>query len=65
MEITDSGSGIASITNFTVTNGTYTIPAFTPGDKTITVTAIKTTQGQLTRFAFDATDVDGNTVHCE
>ena len=31
----------------------------------MTVTAIKTIQGQTTTFEFDVTDVAGNTTHCE
>ena len=62
--ITDAGSGIASITNFTVTNGTASIPAFSPGASSVTVTAIKATQGVTTFFEFDVTDVAGNTTHC-
>jgi hypothetical protein len=62
--ITDTGSGIASVTNFTVTNGTAHIPAFTPGATSVTVMARKTTQGQPTRFEFDVTDLAGNTTHC-
>lgn len=62
--ITDSGSGIASVTNFVVTNGTASIPPITPGASSVTVTAIKTTQGVPTRFEFDVTDRAGNTVHC-
>jgi hypothetical protein len=60
----DTGSGIASITNFVVTNGTASIPAFTQGASSVTVTAIKTVQGQTTRFEFDVTDMAGNTTHC-
>ncbi len=62
--ISDGGSGIASITNFTVTNGTASIPAFSPGAASVTVTVIKTVQGFTTRFEFDVTDVAGNTTHC-
>jgi hypothetical protein len=62
--VSDSGSGIASITNFTVSNGTFFIPPFTPGASSVTVTARKTDQTQLTRFEFDVTDMAGNTIHC-
>lgn len=62
--ISDTPSGIASITNFTVTNGTFSIPAFTPGASSVTVTATKTDPSQVTRFEFDVTDLAGNTIHC-
>jgi virginiamycin B lyase len=62
--ITDAGSGIASITNFTVSNGTFSIPPFSSGASSVTVTATKTTPGVPTRFEFDVTDVAGNTIHC-
>jgi hypothetical protein len=62
--ISDAGSGIASITNFIVTNGSASIPAFSPGAASVTVTAIKTVQGVNTHFEFDVTDVAGNTTHC-
>jgi hypothetical protein len=62
--VSDSVSGIASITNFTVSNGSASIPAFTPGASSVTVTAIKTIQGVNTHFEFDVTDVAGNTTHC-
>jgi hypothetical protein len=62
--VSDSGSGIASITNFTVSNGTFFIPPFTPGASSVTVTARKTDQNELTRFEFDVTDLAGNTIHC-
>ena len=64
VEVSDTGSGIASITNFTVTNGSASIPAFTPGAGSVTVTAIKNVQGQTTSFEFDVTDMAGNTTHC-
>jgi hypothetical protein len=62
--VSDGGSGIASITNFTVTNGSASIPPFTPGAASVTVTAIKSVQGVNTHFEFDVTDVAGNTTHC-
>ncbi len=62
--VSDAGSGIASITNFTVTNGYASIPPFSAGAQSVTVTAVKSTQGTLTHFEFDVTDVAGNTTHC-
>jgi hypothetical protein len=62
--VSDAGSGIASITNFTVTNGSASIPAFSPGAPSVAVTANKTVQGVNTHFEFDVTDVAGNTTHC-
>ena len=65
MTVHDTGSGIASITNFTATNGTFSMPPFTPGASSVTITAIKTLQGYTTTFSFDVTDLAGNTTHCE
>lgn len=62
--ISDPGSGIASITNFSVTNGSASVPAFTPGTTSVTVRATKTTQGQSTFFEFGVKDQAGNTTHC-
>lgn len=66
VSVTDAGgSGIASITNFTVTNGTASVEPFTPGTaSSVKFTATKTTPGVPTRFEFDVTDRAGNTTHC-
>jgi hypothetical protein len=62
--VTDAGSGIASFSNFLITNGTITPPAFTPGAHTVVLTAVKAVQGQKTAWSFDVTDVAGNKRHC-
>jgi streptogramin lyase len=65
VDVRDLGSGLASITNVKITNGTVSMPAITPGTaSTVTVTATKTTQGLSTVWSFDATDADGNVRHC-
>ena len=48
-----------------MTNGTASIPPFTQGASSVTVTAIKDDQSQITQFEFDVTDLAGNTTHCE
>ncbi len=61
----DAGSGIASITVVSVSNGTVDVPDFTPGTTSpVVITATKTDQSKPTVFNVDVTDVDGNTTHC-
>jgi hypothetical protein len=63
--VTDTGSGLDSITNVVVSNGTVAIPPFTSGTTNgVVVTATKTDQTKKTRWSFDATDKAGNTKHC-
>ncbi len=61
----DTGSGLASITVVSVSNGTVNVPPFTPGTTSpVVVTATKTNQSSPTVFNVDVTDVAGNTTHC-
>jgi hypothetical protein len=63
--ITDTGSGIAGVTNVTVYNGTYTVAPFNPGDTSTTITVSKTNSRLRTNFSFDVTDGDGNSTRCK
>ncbi len=61
----DTGSGIATITVVSISNGTVNVPDFTPGTTSpVVITATKTDQTKPTVFNVDVTDVDGNTRHC-
>ncbi len=61
----DTGGGIATITVVSVSNGTVSVPEFTPGTTSpVVITATKTDQSKPTVFNVDVTDVDGNTTHC-
>ncbi len=63
--VTDTGSGLASITNIEITNGTVSVAPFTPGTTgPVVVTATKTDQTMQTVWSFDATNVAGVTTHC-
>jgi len=65
VQVQDTGSGLKAITNVSATNAVLSYPVFTPGTTApITVTAIKTTQGQTATFSFDAIDMAGNIRHC-
>ncbi len=61
----DTGSGLASITVISISNGTVNVPPFTPGTTSpVVVTATKTDQTKPTVFNVDVTDIAGNTTHC-
>lgn len=67
VRVTDTQSGLLNITNISITNGVISITPsvpFAPGVTQATVTAIKTVQGQPTKFSFDATDRALNVLHC-
>lgn len=67
IRVTDTQSGLLTITNIVVQNGVVSITPSIPfpnGTTQATVTAIKTIQGQPTKFSFDATDRAGNVLHC-
>ena len=67
VRVTDTQSGLLNITNISVTNGVISITPsvpFAPGVTQATVTAVKTIQGQPTKFSFDATDRALNVLHC-
>lgn len=58
-------NGIAAIGDVFVSNGSVSVPTFTPGNNgPILVTATKATQGQLTVFWFNVTDDFGQTTQC-
>lgn len=64
--VTDTGSGLASITNVHTLNATVHVPPFTPGTTTPVVVTVKKFLPILPMFwSFDATDVAGNTRHCD
>ncbi len=63
--VEDTGSGLASITNVAISNGTVSIPAFARGTKgPVVVVATKIDQALPTHWSFDATDVAGHTTFC-
>jgi len=63
--VQDSGNGLASIGDVSITNGTVSIPAFARGTKgQVVVVATKTDPGLPTRWSFEATDVAGQTSFC-
>lgn len=63
--VKDGGSGLKTITNIVVSNGTVFVSPFTIGTTgPVILTATKTTQGVSTKWSFDATDVAGNVKHC-
>ena len=67
VKVTDTGSGLQTITNLVITNGTAGITPsipFAPGVTQATLTVIKTTAGTPTSFSFDAVDRAGNVKHC-
>ena len=63
--VTDTGSGLRTIGNIAVTNGTVAVDPFTVGTTSgVHVTATKSDQTKPTSWSFDATDVAGNKRHC-
>jgi Putative Ig domain len=63
--VQDTGSGLKSITNIKITNGTVATPSFTQGTTgPVVVTATKTNQSAKTVWSFDATDMAGNLTDC-
>lgn len=63
--VQDTGSGLATIRNVQVVNGTVTVQPFAPGTTTaVKVTATKINPAQLTVWSFEAVDVAGNVRHC-
>ncbi len=61
----DTGSGLASITVVSISNGTANVPPVTSGTKSPVVpTFTKTDQTKPTVVNVDVTDVAGNTTHC-
>jgi hypothetical protein len=59
------GSGLASISNVAIINGTVNVPNFPRGTTAmVLVVAIKTDPTKATEWSFDATDVAGRTTHC-
>jgi hypothetical protein len=67
MDVTvqDSLSGLAELVPTLDQNGAINVPYFQPGTRNqVVVTATKVDQGQLTRWAFNATDLVGNTRPC-
>ncbi len=65
VNVQDTGIGLASITNVSITNGTVSVPKFAAGTTSpVIVVATKTDSAQPTVWSFDATDVAGHTTHC-
>ena len=63
--VRDTGSGLQSITNVQVVNGTTKPFTVTPGSKAPLVVTIRQTSATAsTQWSFDATDVAGNVKHC-
>jgi hypothetical protein len=60
-----SPGGLAAINNAQISNGSLTVPTFTPGVKTpVVVTATKADEAGLTRFSFNALNLAGDTKFC-
>src|SRR5205085_5179750 len=65
LTITDTGRGLQSVTNPTMTNGTFVLPYFLPGTTLpVKVAAVKTNQAQLTSFTVRPYDQAGNNKLC-
>ncbi len=65
VSVQDLGSGLASISNVAITNGTVSVPGFAPGTRTaVIVVATKSDAAKPTVWSFDATDIAGHTTHC-
>ena len=63
--VQDPGSGLASVTATTATNGTLGVPAFTAGTTApVVATFTKITQTAPSALTVDVTDVDGNVTTC-
>jgi hypothetical protein len=63
--VQDLESGLETILNLTITNGTVFTPTFARGERnTVTLTASKSDQTQKTRWSFTARDWAGNTTDC-
>lgn len=63
--VQDTGSGLASIYDIQITNGTVSVPAFTSGTTSpVVVTANKTDLSKTTKWSFHAKDVAGNSTFC-
>jgi hypothetical protein len=63
--VQDNGSGLLTISNVQITNGTVYVAPFQIGTTgPVVVTATKTDQNKVTVWSFDVTDVAGNTRHC-
>ena len=61
--IQDSGSGLTSINNIQITNGTVGAPSGGP-QSPVTITATQTNANVPTPWSFDTTDVAGHVKHC-
>ena len=58
-------AGLKKIDNIVVQNGSVNVPTFTAGTSDpVIVTTTKNTQGLITRYSFDVTDVNGTVKHC-
>ena len=65
MTVQDTGSGLLSISNVQITNGTVNVAQFPIGTTgPVAVTATKTDPNKVTVWSFDVTDIAGNTRHC-
>ncbi len=63
--VDDTGSGLASATALTETNGSLSVPAFTAGTTSpVVLTFTKTTQTAPSALQLELVDVDGNTTTC-
>ncbi len=61
--VQDTGSGVASISNVQITNGTVGAPSGGP-QTPVTITATQTNPRVPTPWSFDVTDVAGHPMHC-
>lgn len=65
VQVQDTGSGLASVYNVQVTNGTVSVQPFTVGTTSpVDVTAHKTNLSKTTVWSFYAKDVAGNVMYC-
>lgn len=63
--VTDATRGLSSITNVSITNGTFITPFFLPGTPLpVKIAAVKINQAQSTSFSFRPVDQAGNNKLC-
>ena len=65
VSVQDTGRGVQTINQISITNGTVVVPYFTPGTtQSFNIAAVKTDQTQRTVWSFHAIDQAGNDKLC-